>query len=109
MSNGYYSILLYLFDILLLPVPDILSGTRLGIGRGGYRANKLLEPILRSFPRPLIPWLLFLYRLAKYSHISLSAVYTISLSLIEANLVIKMRMVVIWNLFWYDCVLRNGS
>jgi hypothetical protein len=72
------------------------------------RADELLEPTLRSFPRPLIPLLLFLYRLAKYSHSSLSAACTISPSLMEANLVVRARIVAMWNLFWCDCVLRNG-
>jgi hypothetical protein len=30
-------------------------------------------------------------------------------SLIEANLVVRARMVAMWNLFWCDCVLRNGG
>ena len=62
-----------------------------------------LEPTLRSLPRPLIPLLLFLYRLAKYSHSSLSAAWTMSPSLMEANLVVSARIVEMWNLFWWDC------
>lgn len=61
------------------------------------------EPTLRSLPRPLMPLLLFLYRLAKYSHSSLSAAWTMSPSLMEANLVVRVRMVAMWNLFWWDC------
>jgi hypothetical protein len=52
-----------------------------------------LVPTLRSLPRPLMPLLLFLYRLAKYSHSSLSAEATTSPSLMEANLAVRSRIV----------------
>jgi hypothetical protein len=45
-----------------------------------------------------------LYKLAKYSHSSLSAAWTMSPSLMEANLVVKARIVAMWNLFWWDFV-----
>ena len=61
--------------------------------------DMLVGPTFRSLPRPLMPLLLFLYRLAKYSHSSLSAALTMSPSLIEANLAVSSLMVVAWNLF----------
>ncbi len=54
-----------------------------------------------SLPRPLIPLLLFLYRLAKYYNSSVAS--TTSSLFIEANLVTRSRMVAMWNLFWCDC------
>lgn len=58
--------------------------------------------ILRSFPRPLMPLLEFLYSEAKYSHRSLSWAVTGSPSLIVLNLVVRYRSVLAWNLFWWD-------
>lgn len=54
----------------------------------------------RSFPRPLMPLLLFLYRVAKYSHNSRSCGFAGPCS-VEKRCVRVFR-VFWWNLFWWD-------
>lgn len=60
------------------------------------------ELIRRSFPRPLIPLLLFLYSVAKYSHSPRSCGFMASASAIRPNLAVRWRSVEEWNLFWCD-------
>jgi hypothetical protein len=60
------------------------------------------ELIRRSFPRPLIPLLLFLYSVAKYSHSPRSCGFMASASVICPNLAVRWRSVEEWNLFWCD-------
>jgi hypothetical protein len=60
------------------------------------------ELIRRSFPRPLMPLLLFLYSVAKYSHSPRSCGFMASASVICPNLAVRWRSVEEWNLFWCD-------
>jgi hypothetical protein len=43
-----------------------------------------------------------LYRPAKYSHSLFSSFVTSSPPWMEVNFSVKMRMVSMWNLFWWD-------
>lgn len=52
-------------------------------------SSSLAAEIRRSLPRPLIPLLLCLYSVAKYSHSSLSVAETVSPSRIDANLTLS--------------------
>lgn len=58
--------------------------------------------IFLSLPRPLIPLLEFLYSDAKYSQSSLSFSETYWPALMDANLEVRYRSVLAWNLFWCD-------
>ena len=58
-----------------------------------------MQPTLRCLPRPLIPLLLFLYRVAKYSHSSLSSFDMVLKSAIEAKRLVSDLSVSAWNLF----------
>lgn len=57
----------------------------------------------RSLPRPLMPLLLFLYRVAKYSQSLRSCGVMGSFSDICENFRVRSLSVVAWNLFWWDC------
>lgn len=59
----------------LAAVLDIARATSVGSFddvKEGLGAREATREILRSLPRPLMPLLEFLYRSAKYSHMSLS-------------------------------------
>lgn len=62
-----------------------------GVAEGAHLS--LGGPTRRSLPRPLMPLLLFLYSVAKYSHRSRSDLEAFSKSLMEPNLAVSCLMV----------------
>ncbi len=73
-----------------------------GTAESPLKARVLVPAILRSLPRPLMPLFEFLYRVAKYSHSSLSAGLMGSPSRMVANFCVNRLSEAAWNLFWWD-------
>lgn len=65
-------------------------------------------PVRRSLPRPLMPLLLFLYVVAKYSQSSRSASETLVALASVANFCVNAFKASAWNRFWWDCE-RQGN
>ena len=109
--SSFSTLLLLLTSSLSRPISNVaaemrlefeLLELRLRLRRSPFTSvfSFRLAKIRLSLPRPLMPLLLFLYSVAKYSHSSLSIADTASPSRIDANLIVKFRRVSEWNLFW---------